>query len=346
MQSKNQFRGITCAGNWIVDHVKMLDHLPGRGMLGSIQSETLGTGGAPFNVLMDLGRLGADFPLAGIGVVGADAGRDFVLRNCAAFKIDCAGIRALPDAATSYTDVMTEIGSGERVFYHCRGANARFNPEHVPVARLSCRIFHLGYLLLLDAMDEPDPQCGTVAARLLRQVQAAGIKTSVDVVSEESDRFARIVPAALPYTDYLILNEIEAGRTVGLPIRRADGGLDGAALQAAVEKLLEMGSMELVVVHMPEGAYLQTRAGRRMARGALTLPANYIKGAVGAGDAFCAGMLYAIHEGWDYAAGMQLGACAAAASLAHPGATDGMLPLPETLRLAERFGERPPPVDV
>ncbi len=154
------------------------------------------------------------------------------------------------------------------------------------------------------------------------------------------------MPAALPYTDYLILNEIEAGRTVGIPIRRDDGSFDGAALPAAAEKLLSLGRMELAVIHMPEGAYLQTRAGQRLARGSLRLPADYVKGAVGAGDAFCAGMLYALHEGWDYQDGMRLGACAAAASLAHPGATDGMLPLPETLRLAERFGERPPPVDV
>jgi sugar/nucleoside kinase (ribokinase family) len=346
MQSKNKFRGITCAGNWIVDHVKILDCLPGRGMLANIQSETSGTGGAPFNVLMDLGRLGANFPLAGIGVVGEDAGRDFVLRNCAEFNIDCTGIVALPDVATSYTDVMTEGSTGDRVFYHCRGANARFGPEHVPLESLSCRIFHLGYLLLLDALDAPDKEYGTVAARLLSQVQALGIKTSVDVVSEESDRFARIVPATLPYADYLILNEIEAGRTVGLTVRRDDGTFDGVALKASAEKLLSLGRMELVVIHMPEGAYLLTRSGQRLAHGSLRLPADYIKSAVGAGDAFCAGMLYAIHEGWDYADGMRLGTCAAAASLAHPGATGGMLPLKETLKLAERFGERPPPVDV
>lgn len=337
MQVVNARQGITCAGNWIVDRVKLIDRLPGRGMLGSIISESPGTGGAPFNVLMDLGRLGTAFPLQGIGVTGLDEGRDFILNNCARLKIDCSDLKALPDTSTSYTDVMTEVGSGERVFYHYRGANALFNIEHVPLEKLTCRIFHLGYLLLLDSLDAPDSQYGTAAARLLRMLQAAGIKTCVDVVSEESDRFTDIVPPALPYTDYLIINEIEAGRTVGLDVRKADGGLDRAALEAATEKLLQLGEMELVVVHMPEGAYLHTKKGERIKCGSLSLPEGYIKGTVGAGDAFCAGMLYALHEGWEYPKALKLGVCSAAASLAHPAATDGMLPLEETLQLAERY---------
>lgn len=339
-------RGIACAGNWIVDRVKMIDRLPGRGMLGNIQSETLGSGGAPFNVLMDLARMGAPFPLVGLGVAGDDAGRDFIRQTCAPFPIDISNLATDPEAATSYTDVMTETGSGDRVFYHCRGANARFGIEHVPVAKLTCRIFHLGYLLLLDRLDQPDSEFVTVAARLLKLLRDAGIKTSVDVVSEESDRFRKIVPASLRHADYLVINEIEAGRTTGRTVRDAGGKLSGPAVMDAVEALFDLGGMELAIVHMPEGAYLRTRDGRRLAQGALALPAGYIRGTVGAGDAFCAGILYALHEGWDVADAMRLGTCAAAASLAHPSATDGMLPLPRLLELGRRHPEKDPPFEV
>lgn len=339
-------QGITCAGNWIVDHVKIIDRLPGRGMLGSILSETLGTGGAPFNVLADLARMGAPFPLAGIGVIGADSGRDFITRVCRPLKIDLSGLTVVKDAATSYTDVMIDAASRDRVFYQCRGANARFGLEHVPVAKLTCRIFHLGYLLLLDTLDQPDPECGTVAAKLLSRLQAAGIKTSLDVVSEESDRFRQIVPAALRHTNYLILNEIEIGRTTGRKVRNAQDRLDGPAVADAVEALYELGNMDLVVVHMPEGAYLRTREGQRLARGALRLPSGFIQGTVGAGDAFCAGVLYGLHEGWAYGETLKLGACAAAASLAHPSATAGMLPLAKVMELGARFPEQEPPLKV
>jgi sugar/nucleoside kinase (ribokinase family) len=345
-QQSSPRRGIACAGNWIVDHVKMIDHLPGRGMLGNTQSETAGTGGAPFNVIMDLARMGAPFPLVGLGVVGNDAGRDFIRETCRPFAIDISHLVTDPTAATSYTDVMTEIGSGDRVFFHCRGANARFNLEHVPIAKLTCRIFHLGYLLLLDRLDQPDAEFGTVAARLLKLLRDAGIKTSADVVSEESDRFQKIVPPALRHIDYLVLNEIEAGRTTGRTVRDAADKLSGPAVLEAVEALFELGEMELVIVHMPEGAYLRTRAGRRCAQGALALPEGYIQGKVGAGDAFCAGILYALHEGWDVAEAMHLGSCAAAASLAHPSSTDGMRPLPQLLELGRRYPEQEPPFKV
>ena len=346
MKKEIKRRGIVCAGNWIVDHVKIVDRLPGRGMLGNILSETPASGGAPFNVLVDLGKMGTEFPLAGAGVIGNDSGRDFIRSICEPLKIDISRLTVMEGMATSYTDVMSEAGSGVRVFYHYRGANARFVPEHVQTRELPFRIFHLGYLLLLDGMDKPDPDCGTAAAKLLKRVQAAGIKTSVDVVSEESDRFQKIVPASLPYTDYLILNEIEAGRTTGHKVRDGDGRLIPGNIVDSVEALQGMGKMELVAVHMPEGVYLRTRDGKKYSQGSLKLPPNYIKGTVGAGDALCAGMLYGLHENWDHQKTLLLGTCAAAACLAQPGATDGLMPIDKLMELAGRFPEQAPPVSI
>lgn len=342
----NERCGIVGAGNWIVDRVKIIDRLPGRGMLGNIRSETLASGGAPFNVLVDLAKMGALFPLAGLGVIGNDRGRDFIRSICQPLKIDISRLIVLEDMPTSYTDVMTDQETGGRVFYHYRGANAHFSHEHVPIKNLPFRIFHLGYLLLLDGMDKPDPDYGTVAAKLLKTVQEAGIKTSVDVVSEESDRFCKIVPASLPYTNYLILNEIEAGRTTGHKVRDGKGKLIPQGIIDSAAALHEHGKMELVAVHMPEGAYLQTKDGKKYSQGSLRLPENYIKGTVGAGDAFCAGMLYGLHEGWNSAKTLKLGSYTAAACLSQPGATDGLLPLNKVMELGNRFPENDPPVPV
>ena len=114
----------------------------------------------------------------------------------------------------------------------------------------------------------------------------------------------------------------------------------------AVERLYEFGNMKLVAVHMPEGVYMRDQAGRRYSRGSRVLPEGYIAGAVGAGDAFCAGMLFGLHEGWDVMETAGLASCCAADSLSCPGASEGVLPLVETLALAKRFGERKPPVAV
>jgi len=81
-------------------------------------------------------------------------------------------------------------------------------------------------------------------------------------------------------------------------------------------------------------------------RGSLNLPPDFIKGTAGAGDAFCAGMLYGIHEAWDYMEAMRLGAAAAAACLTHPSTTDGMLAFAQVMELSQRFPESPAPVRV
>jgi hypothetical protein len=68
-------------------------------------------------------------------------------------------------------------------------------------------------------MDEPDAKHVTVAAASLREVQRRGIQTSIDLVSEDSDRFNNIVPTVLKYTNFCIINDFEAEKLSGLPIR-------------------------------------------------------------------------------------------------------------------------------
>ncbi|SVE13885.1 uncharacterized protein METZ01_LOCUS466739, partial [marine metagenome] len=73
-------------------------------------------------------------------------------------------------------------------------------------------------------------------------------------------------------------------------------------------------------------------------QGSLALPKGYVTGAAGAGDAFCAGVLYGIHEGWELERCLLTGTCAATASLSDPTCTNGVKSLDECLALAEQFG--------
>ena len=319
----------------------MVDVYPQREQLANIRSQSEGTGGAPFNVLVDLARMKAPFALAGAGLVGKDPLGQEILDICKRNKIDTKLIKATAEAPTSYTDVMTEIGNGRRTFFHNRGANALWDGSELDFSKIRARIFHLGYLLLLDALDAPDKTLGTRAARILSKAQQAGLKTSVDVVSEDSDRFARIVSPALKFCDYCILNEIEAGKTAGFKIRDANGKLDTVSLKHAAGALLQMGVREVVVIHFPEGGFARTRKGEDFWQSSLNLPAKYIAGTAGAGDAFCAGVLYGLHEGWDLGQCLKAGVCAAAASLSHPTCTDGMKDLATCLALAKKYRPRP-----
>src|SRR6266568_8395377 len=333
--------GLLAGGNWIVDQVKMIDVYPQPEQLANIGSQAQGTGGAPYNVLIDLAKLGVSFPLFAAGLVGKDAFGQFILDDCKKHKIDTRFLSATAGAPTSYTDVMTEMKGGRRTFFHHRGANTLWDGADVDFTKVKARIFHLGYLLLLDALDAPDKRLGTKAAALLAAAQEAGLKTSVDVVSEDSDRFAKVVAPALKHVDYCILNEIEAGKTTGFKVRLMDGRLDTVALRHAAGALLQQGVRELVIIHFPEGAFARTRKGEDVWQTSLNVPDKHIVGTAGAGDAFCAGTLLGLHEGWELTRCLQTAVCVAAASLFELTCTGGMKPLNACLALGKKLGYRP-----
>lgn len=316
-------KGICGAGSWIIDHVRTINAWPAEETLADILSEDVGTGGCPYNVCVDVSRFGVDVPVSGIGLIGDDEDGTLVLESADRYGIDARHLRRTDAAPTAHTEVMFVPSTGRRTFFHHRGANALLAPEHIPVGELDCRILCLGYLLLLDALDADDPEFGTAAARVLAGCRDAGIQTAVDVVSEDSDRFGRVITPSLPHTDFLIINEIEAGRTTGREVRR-DGVLIDTALEAAALELLERGVQQLVVLHAPEVAIACPRGGEPVWQESLDLPPGFVKGSAGAGDAFFAGMLVGLHEGWPLDETMQFAHAAAASCLRHPTCTEGV----------------------
>src|SRR5580765_6390635 len=104
MKKKNTISGrsgILCGGNWIIDQVKLIDVYPQPEQLSNIRGQSQGTGGAPYNVLMDLARSGVPFPLLGAGFVGRDALGEQILQNCRRHDIDARHIGTTAKAPTS-----------------------------------------------------------------------------------------------------------------------------------------------------------------------------------------------------------------------------------------------------
>jgi sugar/nucleoside kinase (ribokinase family) len=332
-------KGILGAGNWIVDHVKVIDAWPNQDTIANIISEYRGTGGSPCNVLIDLAKLGADFPLTGAGIIGQDEPGDWILETCKNIGVNTALIRRRCEQPTSYTDVMTVASTGRRTFFHQRGANMLFDEDSICLDTCDAKIFHLGYLLLLDKLDQPSVGFGTRAAELLQNASSLGFITSADVVSEESDRFARVVLPALPFLDIIFLNEFEAGQALSVKIRRNDE-IDVPVLLKSAETLLAAGVRRWVIIHFPEGALAMSHDARRIFQTSLKVPPNVIAGAVGAGDAFAAGLLLGYHNNRPIEDCLVYGVCAAAASLRHPSTSGSMQNISDCLALAEDFGYR------
>jgi sugar/nucleoside kinase (ribokinase family) len=337
MNSSRQ--GILAAGNWIIDYTKIIDVYPAQDALCNIFSESYGNGGSPYNLLIDLARLEAPFPLEALGLVGDDKDGEAIRADCLRHRIEVGQLRTCKEIHTSYTDVMSVRTTGRRTFFHQRGANALLGPEHFDFAASRAKHFHLGYLLLLDRLDQSDPEHGTVAAALLKQAHAAGFKTSIDVVSEDSSRFPAIVRPALKHTDYAILNEFEAERTTGLQIR-TEKGVDATQLRAAARNLLEAGVREWVIIHFPEGAIAAGRDGQILAQGSVRIAQEKIIGTTGAGDAFGAGLLYGIHEAKPMEECLRYAVCVAAACLTEANCSGGIHSLPQCLELGLACGFR------
>ena len=254
--------GILAGGNWIVDHVKLINTWPPQDALASILTQSDGNGGSAYNLLKNLSRLGAAFPLEAVGLIGDDADGRAIFADCAAHRITTAQLRTTREAATSYTDVMTVRDTARRTFFHQRGANALLAPAHFDFAVTHAKIFHLGYLLLLDALDTPGPDGRPAAAAVLARARAAGLITSVDCVSEAGPRFRTHVTPVLPEVDVLFANDYEAEQLTGLTLGRGPT-LDRAAVEHAARALIALGVRAWAVVHFPEGVCACSGAASR-----------------------------------------------------------------------------------
>ncbi len=327
-------RGILAAGNFIVDRIKRIDAYPAENMLATIEDEARSNGGGPYNVLKDLAAMRADYPLLAAGRIGADEDGDWIRADCAAHGIDGSRLTSDSDYPTSYTDVMTVSESGRRTFFHRRGANARFDGSGFDFDACPARMLHLAYLMLLDDLDRFEPEGRTRASHVLEAASNAGLVTSIDIVSTEHPRFRDIVCSAIPQTDHLLMNEVEASRVLG---RTLDPANPVSLLDAAGE-LLEFGVREAVVIHTEHGAVMVRRDGNTLRQGSVRVPPTFIRGANGAGDAFAAGYLHGVHENLSHASALELAVCTAAACLSDASPSAGLMNIDACLFLGQEFG--------
>ena len=330
-------KGITVAGNMIMDIVKNIPEYPTAGMLVDIGNITPAVGGCMPNTAIDLAKIDRRIPINAIGRVGTDENGRFIVSELQRNGINVSRICYSTTEPTSFCDVMS-VPSGERTFFHKRGANAEFSPADIDVKNLNCNILHIGYILLLDKFDAEDKQYGTAMARFLASVQAEGIKTSVDVVSSSSGDFEKKVIPALKYCNYVIINEIECCGIWHLDAYDADKRIHKDNIRRAMELTMAEGVKDKVVVHCKEACFSMDSKGNFTECPSLKVPKNDIKGTVGAGDAFCAGCLYAIYNGYSDIQMLEFASAAAACSLLAPGAVDGMKDRNSILELAEKYG--------
>ena len=330
--------GITVVGNIITDAVKNIDCYPEVGMLANISNVSIAVGGCVPNTAIDLAKIDRKMPVSAIGRIGNDDYGRFILSQFERYGVNSDKVKISSGVPTSFCDVMS-LSSGDRTFFHNRGANAEFSPRDVDLSALNCVIMHFGYLLLLDAFDKQDDEYGTVLARFLCEVQKQGIKTSIDVVSNSSADYKATIVPPLKYCNYAFMNEIESCRITGLNPRNEDGTPNVENIKKTMLYMAECGVKDKIIIHCKElGFCYDVKSETFTVEPSLTIPKSVIKGSVGAGDAFCAGSLYGIYNNYSDSEMLTFAAAAAASSLFEENSTDGIMDSEGIFKLIEKYG--------
>lgn len=294
---------VVCAGIVVADvFVPPLSRLPGPGELVATDDFVIETGGCAANTAIALARLGVT--PAVVAKVGDDLFGDFVAQELAAAGADVSGLGRVPGLGTSKT-VIVPVSGEDRRYIHTFGANAALAAADVERALVSPpEILSIGGYLVLPALRQAE------LAGVLAAARRAGVRTVFDVVAP-ADRALTVADVAdvLPEVDYFVPNDDEAAALTGEsdPRRQA-------------ERLLELGA-GTVVVTMGERGLLAMSPHET-----IELPAPHVElvEPSGAGDAFAAGLICGLLEGWSLRRCLELASVVGASACTRVGCTAGL----------------------
>jgi sugar/nucleoside kinase (ribokinase family) len=267
-----------CVGILVADmFVPPLERLPAAGELLATGDFLLQPGGCAANTAIALGKLGVKAAVC--GRVGDDLLGDFVERDLRSREIDTSGVRRTEGYGTSKTVIVPVVGEDRR-FIHTFGANAALTARDIDQAALeAAEVIYVGGYLILPALLEDE------LAERLRDARARGTRIVLDVAVPVGQKLpADAARTLLPLADYFVPNADEALALTG----ESDP-------QRQAELFLEHGANAVVIKLGERGAYV--RNGDRSFE-VLAPPMDVVEPS-GAGDAFAAGLMLGILEGWD-----------------------------------------------
>lgn len=326
--------GVVLAGTIVLDIVHMIDHWPDEEQIAFIRQTIEAPGGPPHNAAAGLVKLGATFPVTMICVVGDDGAGDTFIHVAGELGLDTSKVIRVKGHSTDLTHVMTSLATGKRTFFYRPGANGTITPEQMLPPDDSSKIYYLGSPGISSSMDASDGWRKAFSAARNR-----GYKTCMELcpVPAELQR-AQTLPC-LPLLDYFIINDSEAEILSGQPVTM-DSHFNKSLAFTAAQKLLDDGVSDLVSIHHPQGAIALRKSGERAFAPSVNVPRGEIIGTVGAGDAFYAGMLFGIHEGWSLEKCLELANASAATSLHSATTSSSIRPWTECLAYARANGLR------
>ena len=291
-------KGVIGLGMWCVDTTYKINELPERGKLEPILNSFQCVGGGPSNVLTDLSSLGFNYPMIAMGSIGLDGNASIIKDHLKKNNIQINYLISSKTVPTSQTVCMSEK-KNERTFLYYPGANNLLDTKHFKIDDLKSKpkILYIGYLTLLGKLDRFNYN-KTRLNIVLEKAKKKNLITIIDLVSNKTSHFQKIVYSALPFTDYLLLNEIEAQLLFKKSIKKNDNYLNIKLILQLTKKIFKKGLLKGLIIHNSKESVCVLKDQTHNIKSKI-IPQQKIKNAVGAGDAFCAAFIYGIHENWN-----------------------------------------------
>jgi len=295
---------VMCAGILIADvFVPPLDALPAAGELLTTEDFVVDAGGCAANTATCLAGLGV--PAAVAGCVGNDVFGAFIRSRLQEKGIDTRALKISSTHGTSKT-VILPVDGEDRRYIHTIGANADFAAEDLERSMLpDATVLYVGGYLILPAMD------GAGLARAMRSARDRGIRTVLDIAvpgGSSAPSLDALTPV-LPHVDVFMPNIDEAA---------ALSGENDPGRQARI--FLDLGCPTVVITCGADGALLMTNSQT------IIVPAagmTAVDGS-GAGDAFAAGFILGLVEGWELDEALRFAGVVGASACTQLGCTAGV----------------------
>lgn len=332
-------RGFITGGTWCADHNKLVRDWPKEEEVVEIIEENVRGGGSACNLAIDLKRLDPKIPVSTIGLLGEDEDGRLLIQEALAAGLDTTFLKRTELSKTQRTDAYTASSSGRRTHLYFAGTAAHLTPDHFDFTKSNARFFHLGLPGVHEKLDKSWDQDPNGWVTVLKKAKTEGIITNLELCSISAKKIYELVKPCLQFLDLLIVNDFEICAISGMELN-PEQPTDFDACKAAARDVLRSGTMHLVAVHFPEGAFAYTRDGNFYSHPSVAIPETAIIGTNGAGDAFAAGFLYALHENMGIETAIITGHAAAAASVRGIGTSDKVESFQRSREIANKWGWR------
>lgn len=240
--------GVMGVGTFVVDYHKVVDHYPRERMSAKVKKEQVSNGGAPLNTLVNLAKLGVDFPLYAAGKVGSDLDGSLVVDYCKDHGIDTDQLKVVESATTGYTDVFTVESTSRHTCFHYSGIGDTFARKDVKLRAVKPKILFLGSLGALGKMDNYNPDFGRKgASQLLRDAGKQGITTMIEIAPTNGSGDLEDFKQTIQMADYLVLSDRLAENLLGMEVS-SEGQFDPELAAKAAAPLIDCGLRKAVVI--------------------------------------------------------------------------------------------------